>query len=668
VLLCLLFLRSQSAGAAVATPVKFNFQPAGAALPSGYTKDSGAAYSDTAGFGWVTQASLSSGTHVPLSLTPNTRDRNLVSDQRYDTFIHMQFPTASGTNVTTPGAWECSVANGSYTVTVAVGDAGNFFDSSHRINVEGTTAIPNFVPTSATHFATATVTVTVSDGRLTLNAIGGTNTKLDFVDIAPAPTDTTPPAAPTGVTATGGDGQVSLNWNANTEPDLAGYNVFRGTSLPVSTSGTPLNGGTKLTGTTYLDTGLVNGTTYYYVVQALDQSGNKADSSALSAMPTGGGGGFQDLASAVGIARTLNTHGENCVFDYDNDGVKDVLLSTHGSGPWQLMRGNQDGTFTETNVGVFADNDRHSCSVADFVSFNSDGSLGGPDGLLDVYTTIGACQGTCTKAYPNELYIQRSGGIFAKAANAGGAADEHGRGRDSIAFNLDNDGRIDLFVGNEQSELFNSSNRIYRNNGAGFTEFTNSIVTQEVGNRCVTKGDYNGDGWEDLLVCTTTVMKLYRNNGGTSFSDVSSSAGISTTSARDAELVDINKDGKLDLVFVNQKTLGVRLGNNSRFASTNYSRSLNEGSDLAVADADGDGDNDIYVAQELNSTYPDYLLLNSGSSKAYTSAAIPQATIGSGDTVVALINYRNTGRAAFIVNNGKWETSGPRQFIYMVIQ
>jgi N-acetylneuraminic acid mutarotase len=277
-----------TAAAAVATPIKFNFQPAASAVPSGYTLDSGAAYTDAAGYGWVTQASLSSQTHTPLDLTPNTRDRNIASDQRYDTFIHMQFPTSGGTNVTTPGAWECSVANGSYTVTVAVGDASNYVDSSHEINVEGTTAIANFVPTSTTHFATATVTVTVSDGRLTVDAIGGTNTKLDFVDIAPA-TDTTPPAAPSGVTATPGDSQVQTKWNANTESDLAGYNVFRSTSLPVSTSGTPLNGQTKLTTTTYLNTGLTNGTTYYYVVQAVDLSGNKASSNPVSATPTGSG-------------------------------------------------------------------------------------------------------------------------------------------------------------------------------------------------------------------------------------------------------------------------------------------------------------------------------------------------------------------------------------------
>ena len=191
---------AQKAASAATTPVKINFQPASAPVPSGYVADSGAAYSDTRGYGWVTQGSLS-GTHQPLDLSPNTRDRNLEADQRLDTLIHLQYPPSSPSTIAvkTPGAWEYSLANGNYQVTVAVGDPLTGSDpESHVVHVEGVAAIDAFVPSgaagSASRHATGTVTVAVSDGRLTVDAIGGTNTKLDYIDIAPA--DSAPPPPP----------------------------------------------------------------------------------------------------------------------------------------------------------------------------------------------------------------------------------------------------------------------------------------------------------------------------------------------------------------------------------------------------------------------------------------------------------------------------------------
>ena len=67
---------------------------------------------------------------------------------------------------------------------------------------------------------------------------------------------------------------ATLTWNANnTEPDLAGYHVFRKTTSGASYSSTPhatISAGT----TTYLDTGLLVGNTYFYVLTAFDTSGN----------------------------------------------------------------------------------------------------------------------------------------------------------------------------------------------------------------------------------------------------------------------------------------------------------------------------------------------------------------------------------------------------------
>ena len=108
--------------------------------------------------------------------------------------------------------------------------------------------------------------------------------------------DTTAPQTPTGVVAVAGDGEVTISWNANSETDLAGYNVYRS-----ETSDTGYNQITTSTQTPSSHTGLrdssssvTNGTQYFYVVTAEDTAGNESDfSSEVSATPqeAGGGGG-----------------------------------------------------------------------------------------------------------------------------------------------------------------------------------------------------------------------------------------------------------------------------------------------------------------------------------------------------------------------------------------
>ncbi len=179
-------------------------------------------------------------------MSGNAVERNISADKRLDTFIQTDF--AKGTTVppgaqTVRGSWEMAVPSGNYQVTVSVGDPGPDLSSSYRINIEGITVIAGVKPTSTNHFASATIVVAVSDGRLTIDTRNGRNTKINYVTVKTF-TDTTPPAAPGGVVANPGNALVTLNWNANTEPDLRGYDVYRGTSGPVSTAGTPLNGTT----------------------------------------------------------------------------------------------------------------------------------------------------------------------------------------------------------------------------------------------------------------------------------------------------------------------------------------------------------------------------------------------------------------------------------------
>jgi chitodextrinase len=95
------------------------------------------------------------------------------------------------------------------------------------------------------------------------------------------PVDVTPPAAPTGLTSTGGAGQVTLNWSNNVEGDLASYRVKRAT-----VSGGPYTVITTRTTSDYVDLGLTASTTYHYVVSAVDTSGNESSNSAQTSATT----------------------------------------------------------------------------------------------------------------------------------------------------------------------------------------------------------------------------------------------------------------------------------------------------------------------------------------------------------------------------------------------
>lgn len=86
------------------------------------------------------------------------------------------------------------------------------------------------------------------------------------------------PDAPTGLSATAGDQQVRLSWNAVS--DATSYNIKRS-----AVSGGPYDAIATATNTSYTDTGLNNGTTYYYVVTAQNSAGESGNSNEASATP-----------------------------------------------------------------------------------------------------------------------------------------------------------------------------------------------------------------------------------------------------------------------------------------------------------------------------------------------------------------------------------------------
>ena len=140
---------SSQATATVTAPLSaaVNFQPSGFPVPAGYTADTGELYGVRSGglsYGWSTDH------------TTETRDRGGSTDPRLATLIQLH-----------AGArWQMAVPNGSYSVTVGVGDGG--FSSTYTLNVEGTAFWSN-TALAPGEFVTQTRTVTVQDGQLTLD-------------------------------------------------------------------------------------------------------------------------------------------------------------------------------------------------------------------------------------------------------------------------------------------------------------------------------------------------------------------------------------------------------------------------------------------------------------------------------------------------------------------
>lgn len=153
--------------------VKINFQPAATAVPYGYLPDSGQTFADR-GNGY------SYGWDAPITKVYDRGD-DVHPDVRYATTMYMD-------RVSPPASkWEIALDNDEYEVHIVCGDP-LYTGQINSIYVEGTLLVdqdpPAVDPTD--HLDEYDVTVTVSDGRLTIQSIYGYNTRLCFIDIVPA--------------------------------------------------------------------------------------------------------------------------------------------------------------------------------------------------------------------------------------------------------------------------------------------------------------------------------------------------------------------------------------------------------------------------------------------------------------------------------------------------
>lgn len=235
--------------------------------------------------------------------------------------------------------------------------------------------------------------------------------------------------------------------------------------------------------------------------------------------------------------------------DYDNDGLLDILLIGGFSTPSsKLYKNNGNGTFSEQKDVQFTQFKNGSVAWGDY---NNDGYL---DVLLAGNTPL-----DCKSI----IYKNNENGSFSEQANALIAPIDSG----SIAWGDYNiDGYLDiLLTGKTGTERVS---KVYKNNGDGsFTDQTNIALTP-VSSSSAAWGDYNNDGYLDIVISGlkqedyiqerariffTNVTKVYKNNGDGTFT---AQDAIPLTGVREGSVSwgDYNADGFLDLLIAGTPT------------------------------------------------------------------------------------------------------------------
>jgi hypothetical protein len=277
-------------------------------------------------------------------------------------------------------------------------------------------------------------------------------------------------------------------------------------------------------------------------------------------------GTFTDVTEKAGVAGGGYGQGV-AVGDYDGDGFPDIYVTQYGRSI--LYHNNGDGTFTDVTekAGVAApgwsssavwfdyDNDgRLDLFVCRFVDFDKSKNL-----PCTADNKPGYCVPHLYKAMPSWLFHNNGDGTFTDVSKASGIGNYLGKGWGVVATDINNDGRMDLFVANDTVANF-----LYVNRGQGrFEEIGQQagIAYSDSGRprsgMGVDSADLNGDGWMDLFVANIDheAYALYQNNHDETFDDIAAPSGIAIAtklmSGWGLKFFDYDNDGNLDLVIAN---------------------------------------------------------------------------------------------------------------------
>src|SRR2546430_10902436 len=260
---------------------------------------------------------------------------------------------------------------------------------------------------------------------------------------------------------------------------------------------------------------------------------------------------FYDVAGNLGL--DLNSlSGGVIAEDFDGDGNLDIMISSLGvRDQLRYFHNNGDGTFTERTeeAGLLGETGGLNIMQTDYNN----------DGWPDVLVLRGAWFGV-EGHYPMSLLRNNGNGTFDDVTEEAGLLRFHPT-QAATWFDYNNDGWLDLFVGNETTPGDTNRCELFRNNGDGtFTECAAEVGLDAIAFiKAVASGDYNNDGWPDLYISSRGQPKmLFRNEGPQSanksqkgawkFTDVAAQAGVTGPRYSFSTLFfDYDNDGWLDI-------------------------------------------------------------------------------------------------------------------------
>ncbi|MFB3040345.1 MAG: FG-GAP-like repeat-containing protein [Candidatus Poribacteria bacterium] len=310
-----------------------------------------------------------------------------------------------------------------------------------------------------------------------------------------------------------------------------------------------------------------------YLVNSGNWPGSTSDETATSLLYRNNGDGtFTDATVAAGVSNAGNYGQGATVGDYDNDGDSDLYVTNFGSNV--LYRNNGDGTFTDVTDDAGVGDGRWSSSCT-FFDYNRDGYLDlyvvnyvrysidisyRPCGTPQARTY---CSPSVFEGVLNRLYRNNGDGTFTDVTEAagvgGGTGFYHGKGLGVVAADFNNDGRLDLYIANDDTPntlFYNKGDGTFIDIGliAGCAYSFDGIAQAGMG---VDAGDYNGDGLLDIFVTNLSqeTNALYRNNGDATFTDVIHETNLGKASylflGFGTGFFDYDNDGHLDIFVAN---------------------------------------------------------------------------------------------------------------------